>query len=70
MPIITGRVERLALLAQLKDATFFGKTILTGFLNSLCGFLYGEGLITPAISILSVEGLRKLLIGLSPLSSG
>jgi KUP system potassium uptake protein len=51
-----------ALLAQLKDAKFFGKTILTGFLLILsAGFLYGEGLITPAISILAaVEGLETI----------
>ena len=57
-----GEGGTFALLAQLKDATFFGKTILTGFLLILsAGFLYGEGLITPAISILSaVEGLEEI----------
>ena len=57
-----GEGGTFALLAQLKDATFFGKTILTGFFLILsAGFLFGEGLITPAISILAaVEGLEEI----------
>jgi KUP system potassium uptake protein len=57
-----GEGGTFALLAQLQGATFFGSRILTGFLLILsAGLLYGEGLITPAISILSaVEGLKEV----------
>ena len=57
-----GEGGTFALLAQLQGAQFFGSRILTGFLLILsAGLLYGEGLITPAISILSaVEGLKEV----------
>lgn len=57
-----GEGGTFALLAQLQGAKFVGSGILTGFLLILsAGLLYGEGLITPAISILSaVEGLTEV----------
>jgi KUP system potassium uptake protein len=57
-----GEGGTFALLAQLQGAKFVGAGILTGFLLILsAGLLYGEGLITPAISILSaVEGLTEV----------
>jgi KUP system potassium uptake protein len=57
-----GEGGTFALLAQLQGKTFVGARILTGFLLILsAGLLYGEGLITPAISILSaVEGLKEV----------
>jgi KUP system potassium uptake protein len=50
-----------ALIGLLQGATFLGAGILTGLLILSAGLLYGEGLITPAITILSaVEGLQYL----------
>jgi K+ transporter len=56
-----------ALIGLLQGATFLGAGILTGLLILSAGLLYGEGLITPAISILSaVEGLQYLTDRFSP----
>ena len=56
-----------ALIGLLQGAAFRGAGILTGMLILSAGLLYGEGLITPAISILSaVEGLQYLTDRFSP----
>jgi len=57
-----GEGGTFALLGLLQGAKFLGAGILTGFLLILStGLLFGEGLITPAISILSaVEGLEYM----------
>ena len=50
-----------ALLGQLQDKKFYGVAVLCGFIVFAAALLYGEGLITPVISILSaVEGLEYL----------
>ncbi|HZC02155.1 MAG TPA: KUP/HAK/KT family potassium transporter, partial [Gammaproteobacteria bacterium] len=56
-----------ALIGLLQDAKFLGARILMGMLILSAGLLYGEGLITPAISILSaVEGLEYMTDRFSP----
>ena len=49
-----------ALLGLLHEAKYVGAGMVTGMLILAAGLLYGDGLITPAISILSaVEGLDR-----------
>ena len=56
-----------ALLGLLQGATFLGAGLVVGMLILSAGLLFGDGLITPAISILSaVEGLEYLTHRLSP----
>ena len=57
-----GEGGTFALLGLLQGAKFLGAGILTGIMLILsAGLLFGEGLITPAISILSaVEGLEYM----------
>ena len=48
-----------ALLGLMQGAKYLGAGVVTGMLILAAGLLYGDGLITPAISILSaVEGLE------------
>jgi KUP system potassium uptake protein len=57
-----GEGGTFALLGLLQGAKFLGAGVLMGFMLILsAGLLFGEGLITPAISILSaVEGLEYM----------
>jgi KUP system potassium uptake protein len=57
-----GEGGTFALLGLLQGAKFLGASLLMGFMLILAaGLLFGEGLITPAISILSaVEGLEYM----------
>jgi KUP system potassium uptake protein len=56
-----------ALLGLLQGATYLGAGVVTGMLILSAGLLFGDGLITPAISILSaVEGLEYLTHQFSP----
>jgi KUP system potassium uptake protein len=50
-----------ALLGLLQGAKYLGAGVVTGMLILAAGLLYGDGLITPAISILSaIEGLEYM----------
>ena len=50
-----------ALLGRLNGAKYLGAGLVTGMLILAAGLLYGDGLITPAISILSaIEGLEYM----------
>jgi KUP system potassium uptake protein len=56
-----------ALIGRLHGATYRGAGVVTGLLILSAGLLYGDGLITPAISILSaVEGLQYMTDRFSP----
>jgi KUP system potassium uptake protein len=56
-----------ALLGLLQNATYRGAAILSAMLLLAAGLLYGDGLITPAISILSaVEGLEYMTSWFQP----
>jgi len=56
-----------ALLGLLSGVKYLGAGLVTGMLILAAGLLYGDGLITPAISILSaVEGLEYITAGLQP----
>src|SRR5687768_5451682 len=56
-----------ALIGRLHGATYRGAGVVTGLLILSAGLLYGDGLITPAISILSaVEGLQFMTDRFSP----
>lgn len=56
-----------ALVGLLNGLSYRGATILGGILLLAAGLLYGDGLITPAISILSaVEGLEYVTAGFQP----
>lgn len=56
-----------ALLGRLNGAMYVGAGLVTGLLILAAGLLYGDGLITPAISILSaVEGLEYLTDRFTP----
>ncbi|MGE3535868.1 MAG: KUP/HAK/KT family potassium transporter [Candidatus Tectimicrobiota bacterium] len=56
-----------ALLGQLEKQKYRGAGIVTGMLLLAAGLLYGDGLITPAISILSaVEGLEYMTADFQP----
>jgi KUP system potassium uptake protein len=56
-----------ALLGQLAGLQYRGAGVVTGMLLLAAGLLYGEGLITPAISVLSaVEGLEYLTAEFQP----
>jgi KUP system potassium uptake protein len=56
-----------ALLGLLQGAKYRGAGVVTGMLIFAAGLLYGDGLITPAISILSaVEGLEHMTERFTP----
>jgi KUP system potassium uptake protein len=56
-----------ALLGLLDGVQYRGAGVVTGMLILAAGLLYGDGLITPAISILSaVEGLEYITEGFKP----
>ena len=56
-----------ALLGLLQNATYRGAGLVSGVLLLAAGLLYGDGLITPAISILSaVEGLEYMTAWFEP----
>jgi KUP system potassium uptake protein len=56
-----------ALLGLFEGVKYRGAAVVTGVLILAAGLLYGDGLITPAISILSaVEGLEYMTEGLKP----
>jgi KUP system potassium uptake protein len=56
-----------ALLGLLQDAKYRGAVLVSGMLLLAAGLLYGDGLITPAISILSaVEGLEYMTAWFQP----
>ena len=56
-----------ALLGLLQGAKYRGAGVVTGMLLLAAGLLYGDGLITPAISILSaVEGLEYMTAWFQP----
>src|SRR5918992_1155331 len=56
-----------ALLGLLQGAKYRGAGLVTGMLIFAAGLLYGDGLITPAISILSaVEGLEHMTARFTP----
>jgi KUP system potassium uptake protein len=56
-----------ALLGLLNGAKYLGAGLVTGMLILAAGLLYGDGLITPAISILSaIEGLEYMTEGFQP----
>src|SRR4029450_12409029 len=53
-----------ALSGLLNGVKYFGAGLVTGMLILAAGLLYGDGLITPAISILSaIEGLEYITAG-------
>ena len=56
-----------ALLGLLQNAKYRGAALVSGMLLLAAGLLYGDGLITPAISILSaVEGLEHMTTWFQP----
>jgi KUP system potassium uptake protein len=56
-----------ALLGLLQGAKYVGAGFVTGILILAAGLLYGDGLITPAISILSaIEGLDYMTVWFQP----